>query len=130
LGSCFLKESQSMSCVLRLEGSEQLLREAQAIFQRATPPQRCTTGSFVNIPVSDADFSNLSQQISDARNFLEVNGASIAALTWRTALLDFGVERRDVAAQSETFPAELLRLAGNLGISLAVSLYAAVEERA
>ena len=37
--------------------------------------------------------------------------------------LDFGIEERDVPAQREAFPPELLFLLGKLGISLAFTLY-------
>jgi hypothetical protein len=37
--------------------------------------------------------------------------------------LDFGISLRDVVAQFEYFPSELLLFAGKLGIGLAISLY-------
>jgi len=37
--------------------------------------------------------------------------------------LDFGIEEREVPAQREAFPPELLFLLGQLGVSLAFTLY-------
>jgi hypothetical protein len=37
--------------------------------------------------------------------------------------LDFGIVRRDVVVQSDDFPATLLALMGELGVSLMVSSY-------
>jgi len=37
--------------------------------------------------------------------------------------VDFGIEERDVAAQSERFPPNLLRMLGSLGIWLEFTLY-------
>jgi hypothetical protein len=38
--------------------------------------------------------------------------------------LDFEIEERDMAAQRERFPPNLLRIVGNLGIWLEFTLYA------
>jgi hypothetical protein len=46
-----------------------------------------------------------------------------------SAGLDFGIARRDGAAQFESFPSELLRLAGNLGLDLDLSQYPVSESK-
>jgi hypothetical protein len=72
----------------------------------------------------------LGQQVADAVAFLDRFAADIRALqaTGKVAdiRLDFPVKvraGREVAAQFELFPAELVRKAGALGIALEVSLY-------
>lgn len=77
--------------------------------------------------VSAADFSNLQDQIADAVQFVEQNQGELARLVGfpgvENVSVDFGVEERDVVAQSERFPPNLLRMLGNLGISLEITLY-------
>jgi hypothetical protein len=47
----------------------------------------------------------------------------VAFLGVERVSLDFGIEERDIAAQSERFPPNLLRILGNLGIFLEFTLY-------
>jgi hypothetical protein len=79
------------------------------------------------VVASEADFSNVQVQIADAIHFLEQNQAELARLVGFPGVenlsLDFGIEERDVAAQSERFPPNLLRIVGNLGIWLEFTLY-------
>jgi hypothetical protein len=76
---------------------------------------------------SEADFSQLQVQIGDAVHFLEQNHAELARLVAFPGVervsVDFGIEERVVAAQSECFPPNLLRIAGNLGIWVEFTLY-------
>jgi hypothetical protein len=80
-----------------------------------------------NTDVSAADFSNLQGQIADAVQFVEQNQDELASLVGfpgvENVSVDFGIEERDVAAQSERFPPNLLRMLGNLGICLEFTLY-------
>jgi hypothetical protein len=66
-------------------------------------------------------------QIADAVRFVEQNQAELARLVAfpgvESVSLDFGIEERDMAAQSERFPPNLLRVVGNLGIWLEFTLY-------
>ena len=66
-------------------------------------------------------------QVADAVRFVEQNQAELARLVAFPGVekvsLDFGIEERDMAAQSERFPANLLRVMGNLGIWLEFTLY-------
>jgi hypothetical protein len=85
-----------------------------------------------NIAVSDANFSDLQSQISDAVQFLQRNAQELRRLLAfpgvTSVALDFPIAERDVAAQSETFPAILLKLLGDLRIELSFTLYPAEQE--
>lgn len=79
------------------------------------------------VAVSEADFSDLPTQIDDAITFLKTNAEELQKLMDFPGIegctLDFPVEERDVAVQCDVFPAELLRLAGNLEINIEISRY-------
>ena len=79
-----------------------------------------------NLVASEANFSSLQVQVADAILFLEQNQGELARLTAFPGIeilsLDFGIVERDVAAQSESFPPELLRIVGSLGIWLEFTL--------
>jgi hypothetical protein len=82
-------------------------------------------------PVSDAEWSDLPAQVSDAERFLISNREAIEALAAlpgiEDLLLDFPIELRadgiKLAAQTDRFPASLVRLSGSLGLGLALTLY-------
>jgi hypothetical protein len=131
-----------MSCVLKVKGDnfavDEFLAgsslEPIAIFRRGDPrlpasqPEGPKLGaSGFHLPASDADFSNLQAQIADAVRFLELHQSELTRLAAfpgvESVSLDFGIEEREVAAQSERFPPILLRMAGNLGIWLVFTLY-------
>jgi hypothetical protein len=67
----------------------------------------------VSIDVSGADFSQLPRQVEDAIAFLERHTEEVE--------LDFGIARRDVPAQFDSFPARLVSLAGAPGLGLTIS---------
>jgi hypothetical protein len=89
----------------------------------------------MNISVSEG-LSDLSTQVSDAQRFLEMNRADILRLAGRPDVadltLDFSIPLRidgeRVAAQFELLPASLVRLAGESGIALELSIYPVGEE--
>ncbi len=125
-------------CVLRVSGEtfevDRFLSKSNwvplAVFRPGEPKTRLSNESSkqsgFNVSVSDADFSELPKQIADALRFLETNEGELARIREVRGVLitvDFGIEERDVAAQTETFPAELLLLLGQLGISLTFTLY-------
>ena len=101
------------------------------VFRRGEPKtlssNQPSKQSGFNVSVSDADFSELRKQIADAIVFLRDNNneeiSRIREFPGVQVTLDVGIEERDVAAQTETFPAELLLLLGQLGISLTFTLY-------
>ena len=83
--------------------------------------------------VSEADFDNLKSQVADAIEFLRLNEADVKLIMTEsntTGVLDFAIERRDVAAQFDSFPSELVRLAGGLGLAIELSQYQVEEARA
>jgi hypothetical protein len=130
-----------MSCVLRAKGTNFAVDEFLSkstlkpvvVFRRGqsqypnSAPHRIPNASGFHAVASEADFSQLQVQIGDAVQFLEQNHAELARLIALPEVervsLDFGIEERDVAAQSECFPPNLLRIAGNLGIWLEFTLY-------
>jgi hypothetical protein len=85
------------------------------------------TASGFHADISTADFSNLQGQIADAVRFVEQNQDELVRLVGfpgvENVSVDFGIEERDIAAQSERFPPNLLRLLGSLGIWLEFRLY-------
>ena len=92
--------------------------------------KRCRS-SGASFLVSDADFDQFEKQKKDAISFLRTNKSVILKImNWPgvdRGCLDFGIERRTTAAQFEQFPAELLKLAGGLGIDIEISQYSIKE---
>ena len=94
-------------------------------------PQHATSG--INIQVSEAPWSDLPSQISDAERFLETHREELQRLAESPGVvdltLDFPINLRidgaSVVAQFDRFPASLTRLAGHLGIALELSIYPA-----
>ncbi|MEQ1749374.1 MAG: hypothetical protein ABL974_08115 [Prosthecobacter sp.] len=84
--------------------------------------------SGLSLDVSSADGNSIKVQIVDAIAFLSTYAAELERLHdfpgVTSMLLDFGYYRRDVAAQIEYLPPELLLRAGTLGIGIKLSLYA------
>ena len=131
-----------MSCVLRVSGKKFASSEFAertdlpviTVYVRGEPrlPRTRPNGekhqtSGVNIEVSRADFSNLRLQIRHAHAFLRRYKRQLARL-WRTPgvedmTLDFGVGERDVPAQFDYFPPDLLTAAGRLKIGIEISRY-------
>jgi hypothetical protein len=81
----------------------------------------------LNVVVSEAGFHEFAEQLEDAVEFLTENAGEVRKLVAfpgvTGAVLDFGIAWRDVVAQSDRFPAELVRLAGASGIALELSHY-------
>jgi hypothetical protein len=138
-------------CVLRVAGSkfdvEAFLRTSEMhpakVFRAADPrsPSRSdgalySTSGF-SVAVSDADWSNLPEQVADACAFLERHAHELRALagleTVENLRLDFPVElrmgRKDVVVQFNYLPPELIKLAGALGMGIEVSMYPGEEEK-
>jgi hypothetical protein len=131
-----------MSCVLWARGvsfavdeflSQSTLRPI-VIARRGQPqyPEVSTTGAIPNdsgfhAVASEADFSEVEVQIREAISFLEQNKSELARLIAFPGVervsLDFGIEEREIAAQRECFPPELLRVAGNLGVWIEFTMY-------
>lgn len=112
-------------CILRATGPSLVL----ATFLQQFPiPGASHRHSALNVPVSNCDGADLMGQVEDALSFLQVHATTLKALTslaGTTVVLDFGTWRNEMACQTVIFPPALAASAGNLGIGLCVSLYAA-----
>lgn len=133
-----------MGCVLRIFGPDlnidtllkQLPFEPDHMFRKGEigfgKKKRVCDYSGMNIGVSDADMDEFELQIKDAIGFLKDNEILLAEVMGfpgvAGAELDFGIEWRDVAAQGDYLPPELVKLAGGLGIGVMISHYPCCDE--
>jgi hypothetical protein len=87
---------------------------------------RLFTDSGLSLDVSSAD-GDLGAEITDAVCFLDAHEAELRHLRTFPGVtdmrLDFGYYRRNVTAQFDYLPPELLGRAGKLGIGIELSLY-------
>jgi hypothetical protein len=95
------------------------------------PNRRCERPG-VTIAVCDAQLEDLPGQIDETIAFLTVNEQQIQALRLFPGVedltLDFWILRRDVYAQFDRLPPELVRLAGSLGLGIELSQYLLRED--
>lgn len=131
-----------MSCVLRATGSNFdvdsflngstlkpliIYHRGQTRFQDLKTQPDNQSG--MNVSVSNREFSDLMGQIEDAIQFLSENANELRRLRSfagvERLVMDFPIENREVAVQSDYFPAPLLSLMGELQINLIVSHYPA-----
>jgi hypothetical protein len=93
----------------------------------AHPSGRLNRLSGVSVEVSEAGFDQFAEQVAEAVAFLGAEGEQVRRLVgWpgvEGVTLDFGLAWRDVVAQTYHFPADLVRLAGALGLALELSHY-------
>lgn len=114
-------ETVAMSCVLRISKPEGTGTAPSA----ALKPYR-VSGNTAHFQVSNADFDAFKQQINDATCFLQAHEADIKqmlSVSQATGVLDFAIEWRDVGVQYDSIPAELVRVAGSLGLAIEISHY-------
>ena len=134
-----------MSCILTISGrnfdvdgfvDRSKLRpykrsyKGQAKFKTKPDGEKLTRSS-ISIQTSKADFDNLKKQIADTIRYLKRNKEKLAHIGSTKgieyAVLDFGIDlridRKKVLTQSDTFPNELLKLAGDLGLDMELSIY-------
>ena len=132
-----------MSCVLRAGGiefdTEAYLADspfANVVRHRRGEPRwpgssRLNRASGFNVTVSEAAMDDLATQIDDAIAFLDEHEDELRRLGSFEGVeeveIDFAVAWRDLAAQSDWFPPELLWRAGALDIALRVSHYLTQE---
>jgi hypothetical protein len=80
---------------------------------------------------SDAGLHEFPRQVEEASTFLRDNLEQLRRLCTfpgvEDASLDFGVARRNVMVQCDCLPADFVRLAAALGLSIEVSQYPAEE---
>lgn len=136
-----------MTCILRAGGAnfdvddfiakssllvDSLWRKGEKRFPRSKSSEEMNSSSGIRVVASEADFSQLSQQIEDVIVFLRHNQDPVRALASfpgvEGAVLDFGAEIYPPGWASFTFPAELLLLAGSAGVSLCLSVYPTESE--
>ena len=134
-----------MSCILRIAGKNldvdaflsttklkpyKISYKGQPKFKTKRNSEKLSR-SLLSIETSKAGFDNLNKQISDTIRYLKRNKGKLAhiALTKGIdhAILDFGIDlridREKVLYQSDTFPNELLKLAGDLRLDIGLSIY-------
>lgn len=130
-----------MSCMLRAGGRDfsvglfmgqagfkihSFWERGSARFSAGDNP-KAHASSGIRVMVSEADFDDFSQQVSDAIIFLSGQMPQVQQLAAVPGLefltLDFGVDASDRDWMSFVFPLELLRLAGQAGASVCLSLY-------
>ena len=98
---------------------------------KTKPDGEKLTRSSISVQTSKADFDNLKKQIADTTRFLKRNKDKLFHVGSTKgidhAVLDFGIDlridRKNVLTQSDTFPNELLKLAGDLGLDIELSIY-------
>jgi len=107
-------------------------RKGKPKYPQSRPDGPRNDQSSLNIVVSNADFDNIDQQIDDAIAYLsdKVNADKITKLMSHPgvdgACLDFGVElntNEEFCFQGFVFPADLTKLAGELGLDIELSIY-------
>ena len=133
-----------MSCILRIIVNDIAFDEMLSIplepdsFWRkgeSSPSKNSTDKKFKdsggNYVVSDAEFEEFAQQKQDAFEYLMHNKTQIRqimSLSGAQGTLDFGIIWRDVAVQCDHFPAELIRIAGELGLAIELTQYPPSED--
>ena len=102
-------------------------RRCEPVLPASQSNGRRHEGSGVHISASEAGFDEFAQQAADATEFLRREFEQVRRLCgWpgiEGVTLDFGVHRRDVVAQYDVFPSELVRVAGSLGLAIELSQY-------
>lgn len=104
-------------------------RCGEPVFPASQPNGRRHEQSGVHVSASDADFGEFPRQVAESIAFLRAEAEQVRRLCeWpgvEGVTLDFGIARRDVAVQCDHLPAELVRLAGLLGLAIELSHYPA-----
>jgi hypothetical protein len=104
-----------------------VFHRGEALLPKTKPDGRKRDESGLNVVVSEADSHQFKKQLRDAVEFLTESSAEVRRLVAfpgvTGVVLDFGIAWRDVVAQSDQFPAGLVRLAGATGIALELSHY-------
>ncbi len=134
-----------MSCILNISGqnfdvdnflTESKLRPYRKSYKgqpkvKTKPEGDKLSRSSISIETSKADFDNFKKQIDDTTHYLKRNKNKLYHINLTkgidTAVLDFGIDlridRKTILTQSDTFPNKLLKLAGDLGLDIVLSIY-------
>jgi hypothetical protein len=107
-----------------------VMRRGEPVNPATQPHGRRHQQSGVHVSASEADFHEFPRQAAPAAAFLGAEFEQVRRpCEWpgvEGVTLDFGVERRDVAVQCDVLPAELVRVAGQLGLAIEFSQYPAL----
>jgi len=118
-----------MSCHLRAIGEAFDVRA----FLADSPLRPEVHAKGFNLAVGQAGLDDLPGQVRDAAMFLDVYEDELRRLAAYDGVgqvfLDFALRLRDVAAQTDVLPAELLWRAGALDIDITVTHYAIADEK-
>jgi hypothetical protein len=136
-----------MSCILTIRGlnfdvdafiEKSKLRPYKKSYKgqpkfKTKPDGEKLSHSLLAIETSKAEFDNLNKQIADTIRYLKRNKDKLSQIALTKgidyAVLDFGIDlridRKKVLYQSDKFPSELLKIAGDLGIDIELSIYSA-----
>ena len=98
---------------------------------KSKPEGQKVEHSSIAIQTSKANFHELDKQIKDTIRYLKRHKDKLCYIKQfkeiDVALLDFGInlriDRKKVLLQSDRFPSELLKLAGELGLDIELSIY-------
>ncbi len=94
---------------------------------RTNPEKEELPYSYMSTAISDAGFDDLEQQVKDVISYLMQHFDTLKLVSGVKEVqyfnLDFGVDYADKFYQSMYMPPKLVRLAGELGMSIEVSLY-------
>jgi len=134
-----------MSCILTISGrnfdvdafvNKSKLRPYKKSYKgqpkfKSKPDGEKLSFSLLSIETSKADFNNLKKQIADTIRYLKRNKDKLAHIDLTKeiehAVLDFGIDLRidnkKILIQSDKFPNELLKLAGDIGLDIELSIY-------
>jgi hypothetical protein len=131
-----------MSAVLRATGKEfdvdaflvgsslepcAVYHRGEVRFPQPRPAVEPRERSGLHVVASVTEFVDFPQQVAEATSFLQAHAEEIRRLASFPGVegveLDFGIERRNVAVQNDRLPADLIRVAGSLGLSINMSQY-------
>lgn len=134
-----------MSCVLRAFGDkfkpanffDDSPLQPDSVYEKRDPrrsEESDLTFSGFNLTVSDATIDEIEIQILQAMSFLDEYEEELRRLGRFPGVegvsIDFGIRWREVAAQTDAFPPDLLWRAGALDISLEITHYLVSEDDA
>jgi hypothetical protein len=143
--NCKIIYDNTMSCILTIRGkkfdvdtfvTKSKLRPYKRSYKgqprlKTKPNGEKLSFSLLAIETSKAEFDNLNEQIDDTIRYLRRNKDKLALINATkgidNAVLDFGIDlridRKNVLFQSDKFPSKLLKLAGDLGLDIELSIY-------
>lgn len=94
---------------------------------RTKPEKEKLPYSYMSTAISDAGFDDMEQQVKDVISYLKQHFDTLKLVSGVKEVqyfnLGFGVDYANKFCQSMYLPPELVRLAGELGMSIELSLY-------